>query len=520
MSHEIQNRGPQWFKKLHKQEKEELLFHFQVTDEALFDDAFMSCGDKYIRREAVTMIKDQDRLRDYALHDPDAGVRAAAAVRLTDNDLLLAVVQNDEDLQVRIDAAGSITDREMLYELASAHPDYWIRKAAVLTITDAPDLMMIVFSENEENELRLLAAQRITDEECLKYITGSAEKLSKMDHHNALRNSHDVRRAAVLKIKDHEMLRALAADYDEITLVRIAAVSRLGENDQDLLAKIAEKPYDPDPRRDPDLYYDPELKAAAVSRFTDRDLLRNYLDDRDWETRAEACIALGDEELLQEMVTNLYCPIEVRDRALRKIKDQDFLFEFAMHHTGDSKEIKLAAAAAKKIEDPSRLADIAMGAEEYNVSEAATKCLRDDAQLLRIITEIENHPEKWASSVDEEVQYVWEQEIKIAAAGNLEDRTPLGRLTLEDPGDHYGINNFKEYGIGLLCNDPELMLSYITEETDEWAITLAANFSVDENVLQAIADKGLKDTYASYKLKNLRRIGEVGLGRKTPGMPN
>ena len=513
---DLPEKVPQWFLDLYPQEKKELLLHFDVADEEKFCDAFMSNEDRLLRMRAVKKIKSQDRLWHYAVHDYDPGVRAEAAVRLTDNDRLLSIVENDTKRDVRTAAAATITDRGMLQELAWSHPDRWIRKAAILSLRDDEDLMMTVFSASEENELRIIAASRIQDQECLKHIIRSAERLSEMDHHNAIRGSADLRRAAVLNLDDHGALRDIASDYDEITIVRMAAASKLGEDDQDILEMIAAKPYDPDPRRDPDLYYDPGMKASAVARLTDEDLLRGYLDDGDMETRAEARIALRDPDILKDTVSDPQWQFNIRKRALRRITDQDFLYDFAMHHVcgGDREETQLAAGAAKMLFDPKRLSDIAMGAEDPDVSKAAAECLHDDDELLRVITEIEHHEEKWASYADGDLKHAQEQEIKITAAGNLEDLRPLVRLVLKDPGEHYEINNFKEYGIGLLSRRPDLMLRYVKRESDEWALSLAGNFSADESVLQAIADKGLKDTYASYKKGYLSRVGEIGLKRK------
>lgn len=503
---------PEWFSKLRVTEKKELLWNFDVADEEKFYNVFMACGDKGIRMMAVGMTEDQDRLWYCAVHDEDADVRSAATIRLTDSDRLLSIVRNDPDRKVRTSAAAVITDREILYKLASNDTDRWIRKAAISALKEDDDLMRIVFSDREENELRLLAAKKIRDQECLKYIINSTDKLSSMDHHNAISNSADVRTVAVGRIDDHEMLRKIAADYDERRAVRVAAVSKLGENDQDIFEMIAMKPYDPDPRINPDLYYEPEMKAAAVARLTDKDLLRGYLDDNEKETRAAARLALGEADILKETVTDSSWPVYIRKRAFRQIKDQDFCFDFAMHHVcGNPEEAQVAATAVGRVFDPKRLAELVVGAEEYLVSETAIKSINDDDQLLRIITEIEDHKEKWASSVGSEIQHVREQEIKIAAAEKLEELKPLVRLALKDPGDHYDINNFKEHCIGLLCRDPALMLEYVRKEKDEWALALAANFSCDEGVLQAISDMDLKDSYASYKLAYLRMIGDVGL---------
>ena len=372
----MRNKAPEWFRQLHKFEIFEFLDHFRVADEEKFCDAFMSCDDRRIREKAVQMLRDQERLWHYATQDPDPSVRSASSVMLTDDGRKLSIVWNDEDRQVKMVAAANLTDRELLSNVANTHPDYWVRKSAIGKIDHDDDLMKIVFSEKEENELRLMAARRITGEECLKKIINSAEALSAMDHHNALRDSRDVRGAAVLRIRDHGLLRSVAADYSESISVRLAAVSRLGEDDQDILEMIAARPYDPDPRRDPDLYYDPGLKAEAVAHLTDRNLLLSYLDDPERETQAAARIALGDQDLLKDTVTDWHWPEGVRRRALDRITDQDFLFGFAMNHScPDAEERRLAAAAAKMVKDPARLKELETGALEEKVSEAAAEIL-------------------------------------------------------------------------------------------------------------------------------------------------
>lgn len=540
----MKDKVPQWFDRLYPQEVFELMLHFEIADEEKFCDAFMSRKDWYLRRKAVLKIQDQDRLWHFAVHDPDKTVRSEAARRLTDDARKYKIVHEDKDREVRIAAAEKLTDKDLLRELATANPDSFVRRAAILRMTDDDDLMEIVFSDKEDNYLRLIAASRVQDEECLKRIINSREELSAMDHHNAIRDSRDVRRAAVLRVRDHDLLRSLAADYGEAILVRVAATGRLGPDDQDILEMIAEKPYDPDPRTNPDLYYNPELRAAAVSRLTDRELLRRCLDDREKETQAAARLALGALEsgqsggpagdktsgqtgdktsvrvddkfsgqaLLKDTVEDEYWPLDVRTRALELITDRDFVYHFAKKHICfDKDERELAKTAARMVKDPVLLAEIAMGANELEVSQAAVEILDDDKQLLRVINEIEDHKDKWLYSIGPELQYVWEQELKIAAARNLDDLRPLVKLALADPGEHYSIHNFKEYSIGLLSVRPDLMLEYVREETDEYALSLAANDAADEEVLQTIADKGLRDSYAEYKLKNIRRVGEVGL---------
>ena len=231
---------PEWFKKLYKDEKLDLLREFDAADEEKFCAAFMAEDDRHIRRRAVAKLEDQERLWHYAVSDPAPLVREEAISRLSGDDRLLGIVNSEPEIRGRQAAVSRIRDQRILFELASSHPDRWVRKAAIQCLSSDDDLMQIVFSDSEENELRLNAALKITGQEHLKKLIAGAEELSGMDGHNAIRDSADVRRVAVLKLDDHEMLRQVAADYGERRIVRIAAVSKLGADDQDLLEWVKE----------------------------------------------------------------------------------------------------------------------------------------------------------------------------------------------------------------------------------------------------------------------------------------
>ena len=170
-----------------------------------------------------------------------------------------------------------------------------------------------------------------------------------------------------LSLEDPVILRDLAMQ-DSYTAVRIAAVSRLQGKDQILCREIAA-----------DRSLDPLLRAEAVAWIKDKELLRSYMEDDEWEVNLAATIALDDQELFRKIA---YDPDEwnlYREAVTEHITDEDTLFDLAMHFTkigiGDA---ELARIAAEHISDPEHLVKIAAGAADPDAAEAAAKRLHDE----------------------------------------------------------------------------------------------------------------------------------------------
>ena len=170
-----------------------------------------------------------------------------------------------------------------------------------------------------------------------------------------------------LSLEDPVILRDLAMQ-DSYTAVRIAAVSRLQGKDQILCREIAA-----------DRSLDPLLRAEAVAWIKDKELLRSYMEDDEWEVNLAATIALDDQELFRKIA---YDPDEwnlYREAVTEHITDEDTLFDLAMHFTkigiGDA---ELARIAADHISDPEHLVKIAAGAADPDAAEAAAKRLHDE----------------------------------------------------------------------------------------------------------------------------------------------
>ena len=170
-----------------------------------------------------------------------------------------------------------------------------------------------------------------------------------------------------LSLEDPVILRDLAMQ-DSYTAVRIAAVSRLQGKDQILCREIAA-----------DRSLDPLLRAEAVAWIKDKELLRSYMEDDEWEVNLAAMIALDDQELFRKIA---YDPDEwnlYREAVTEHITDEDTLFDLAMHFTkigiGDA---ELARIAAEHISDPEHLVKIAAGAADPDAAEAAAKRLHDE----------------------------------------------------------------------------------------------------------------------------------------------
>ena len=495
--------APQWFTRMDDTLKGLLLDRHEVTDEERFCGAFMGCGTPALRRRAVTRIRDQDRLFAYAAHDPDPVVRAKAAAALRDDALKLRVIETDPEAGVQEAAAAAVTDEAALYGLAASHPQKRVRKAAVLRMNDNENLMRIVLSQDADSEIRYLAAGRISDPAVMKRVLMSPDlRITPPGTFACDRNLLAAKADLMYRIPDPDLKRRTAADRREYEQVRVAAVSGLGEGDQELLREIAA-----DRPADPDLYDRRELRAAAVSRLTDEGLLRRYLVSDTWEVRLAAMTALKDQDVLKETVLDAGCGTEMRKTALRCVTDPAFLCRIAMEGAGSPGGRGLAAIAAGMITEPEMLADIAIGSASFEASGIAARALHDDAQLLRVLREAPaDGPEA--------------QAILCAAADNLKDLRPLVRILLDDPGDVMcgGAVTFKEYGIDLLTGDTESLLAYVREETDRDALACVLSRTDDRRVRRAVAD----NPHSGYRLRPEtvgRRaplpLAEIGLGEKT-----
>ena len=297
---------------------------------------------------------------------------------------------------------------------------------------------------------------------------------------------------AVAQLKDNGLLRKIAADKEEYVEVRIAAVKHMDASNQDLFEVIAEeKP------EDPDLYDLRDLRAAAVSRLTDEQLLRKYVNAWEEPIRSAALLALKDQKILEEVICSEDGSNDTLEAALQYVQDQDFLFDIAMHHTRLVDGPRLAYFSAKQIDDPDKLAEIAIGAATFEASEIAAENLHHDVQLLRVLREIGENKvgkradKRWCDPVGRYLSHdLLAQNIQCVAAKNLSDLRPLVQIVLDDLGNGIYLTdgNFKEYAIERLSDDPESMLEYVRAETDSLALDCAWDCTDDLRVLQAIAE--------------------------------
>ena len=301
-----------------------------------------------------------------------------------------------------------------------------------------------------------------------------------------------IREGECMNRDNHERLRRIASDKRENEAARIAAVNRLGPEDQDLLQIIAADRPD-----NPDLYDYRELRAAAVSKLTDEKLLRRYLGAWEWQVRLAAMTALKDQDVLKETVLDGGCGRVMRETALRYIHDQEFLYEIALDDIRYIDGPVLAETAAGMVSDPEKLVEIALCAGTFEASKAAAERISDDEHLLRILREVKtDRAEKkrdgrWLDPVGRYMSHdVLAEDIMCVAAEKLSDLRPLVRIVLDDPGDGLFTQdrNFKECGIDLLSEEPDLLLDYVRKETDSVALEYALGRSLDPRVRQAAAE--------------------------------
>jgi len=106
---------------------------------------------------------DPSSLTDIAKSESDRYIREAAVNKLTNNAMLIDVAKNSQYDDTRIKAIEKMNDPSVLADIALSHMDISVRLAAVKKITDPSVLVEIAKNGKEENGLRKLAFNMISD---------------------------------------------------------------------------------------------------------------------------------------------------------------------------------------------------------------------------------------------------------------------------------------------------------------------------------------------------------------------
>ena len=196
-----------------------------------------------------------------------------------------------------------------------------------------------------------------------------------------------------------------------------------------------------------------------------------------------------DQLRMKERTMDKWLSVSEREASVSGITDEQLLFELAMTtgHNGLT-DAHIARLAAGRVQSPDHLLTIAMCAFDYEASEAAVARLDDDHLLIRILSELELHTEKWALDRENGDNITrLEQELKIDVSDKISDVFLLVEPALMDPGDHLLGISAKENYIRRLAENPEVLLTYVQREKDGLSLAMTADVTMDRCVLEHIA---------------------------------
>lgn len=285
----------------------------EITDEHALKDIFINDSSPTVRIKALGQIKDTDFLFDECLNNPSANIRMACLNHIIDSDFA-----DDDEINL------------LLKCLTLNDPDTHVRRVACENLdTDNQDVFSKIAKSDADTTLRRQAILKITDENLLRKFAFDEDKFIRLE---AILNPN---------LTDPEVLASvILKDDDEFN--RYCACGRI--SDEDSFLEII---------HDPSMY--PRL--AELSKNTSFSLENRLLDNYDEASEYEKIVALNfitDESFLESIVLN-----QTSDNLrLEAIKNRNFTSQEILKDiikTETNPDVLLEAV--KKLEDESLLAD-------------------------------------------------------------------------------------------------------------------------------------------------------------------
>lgn len=301
-----------------------------------------------IRIAAVARLTSQSALGQVATSDGPRYVRKDAIRRLERQDLLEQVALKDGWPEFQADAAERLQDPEALARVVRAAPRA-VSAPLVAKLAD-PARLAVIARDHEDDSIRVLALDRITDQELLKQIAQKGRFPS-------------ARRDAIKRIRDPGFLQAIAlGDPDE----NVAEVAARGVSDPARLAALSQSRW-------------PAARNVVAHRSDDQALLtRLAREDRSEFVRAAAAARITDQRILGELASGSWDP-EVRRAAVERVDDPRTWAAIA------KKELdgRVQSAILERTNDPAILADVLLATGATSVGCRAVGRVRDLAALRK-----------------------------------------------------------------------------------------------------------------------------------------
>lgn len=233
---------------------------------------------------ATRKINNQKMLIDIAYSNKPSIVRMSAIAKIENDEVLKKIALNEfEVIDVRKAALDHIQDDRFLFNLASFDSSLIIREVAVRNLKDQSLLETIVKSENLDESLVLTAVKNVTNTKVLMDLAESSNPKISLA---AIQNPN---------LKDRmDVIKKIARNKLSDVSLRLTAINNIF--DEDLLIYLSKNP-------------NPRIRLAAVKN--------PYLIN---------------EEVLMDIV-KYDENSRVRDEAIKKINNKEFLAEVLLHQS-------------------------------------------------------------------------------------------------------------------------------------------------------------------------------------------
>ena len=384
---------------------------------------------------------------------------------------------NNSDPIERGKAVRRITDQATLAKIATDDKSSHVRHIALYMLTDQVLLSKIALDPGNDEFLRRQAIEKITDIEVLATIAAEYE---------SNRSAWSISRYAIERLEEQSLLEKISDLTDEVLLTKIAIAvdspnvykTAIGKiNNQVLLAEIFHKARGT------------STQEAAFDRITDQSLLNKIALDSKYYT-------------------------SIRARSIRKLTDPDqaTLAKIVKDLRGEKGfgSYEIAHAAVERISDQSILTNIALDSEySHSIRSDAIRKLNDQATLAKIVFD------SITESITEYERTGSYKSIigsaRDAAMDRLMDQDLLKKIVLESRLNDVSIDAVSK------VTDQNFLVKIALDETLHTGIRKAAADKISEPILdktlQARLEKVRLDLEEKIKKDPLLALGE---SRMTP----
>jgi len=328
-----------------------------------------------VRLAAVEKLTSQVELAQIAETDDDPGVQLAAVEQLTDQKALARIAESDGGSAVCLSAVKRLDDQDALARVAQKKGESSVQQAAIGRL-DNNAVLADIAKNDGDSSVCLVAVERLSvlsapgqlaevakTAKDMAVCEAAVEKLNQLNAQEALADvalraeKPGVRRKAIGLVEDWAAFDGVTDQMEFAAVVlntpnpaiRQAAFNELIS--QEAFLHVANNSVEPD------------IRQAAVEQLTDQDVLAGF--------------AKNDKDQ------------NVRLVVVKRLTEQEMLVSIALDD--DDEYVRRAAVENKNLTNPSKLANLAINADNEDVCRLAMVKLDEDSPLLADVAKSKKH---------------------------------------------------------------------------------------------------------------------------------